>query len=441
MKSARIDVILKPIQTFFRNESIAGALLFFFAAAALVWANSPWKDIYFQIWEHHFSIRFADFEVSKSLHHWINDGLMAIFFFVVGLELKREIIGGELSTFKKAALPIGAAVGGMLVPALIYALFNHGTPAAKGWGVPMATDIAFALGVLVLLGKRVPSSIKIFLTALAIADDLGAVTTIALFYTSDISFANLAVGAFFLAALIIANVLGVRSTRFYAVVGVGGLWLAFLLSGVHATIAGVLGAFAIPARTLIDEADFTNTLKKYTARFEKAPANKVSLVTPEQLHIIQAIKLTSEDAETPLQRIEHALHPWVSFLIVPLFAFANAGIELSANLFTSLSPVTTGIVLGLVLGKFIGISGFSFLLVKAKVAELPAGFTWHHIIGVSIVAGMGFTMSLFISSLAFGENGMLVHAKLGVIVASVLAAAIGYAYLYVLGKRSSSPRE
>lgn len=438
MKSARIDVILKPIQTFFRNESIAGALLFFCAAAALMWANSPWKEVYFHIWEYPFAIRFADFEVSKSLHHWINDGLMAVFFFVVGLELKREIIGGELSTFKKAALPVAAALGGMAIPALIYAFFNHDTPAAKGWGIPMATDIAFALGVLVLLGKRVPASLKIFLTALAIADDLGAVTTIALFYTSDISFANLAVGAFFLATLIIANVLGVRSTHFYAVVGIGGLWLAFLLSGVHATIAGVLGAFAIPARTLINEADFTDTLKKYTERFEKAPANKISLVTPEQLHIIQAIKLTSEDAETPLQRIEHALHPWVSFLIVPLFAFANAGLELSADLFASFNPVTTGIVLGLVVGKFIGITGFSFLFVKLKVAELPAGLTWHHVIGVSIVAGMGFTMSLFIASLAFGENGMLVHAKLGIIIASVLAAAAGYTYLRFLGSKSNT---
>jgi NhaA family Na+:H+ antiporter len=431
MQRVNIDVLLKPIQTFFRNERITGALLFLSAIVALTWANSPWKESYFLLWENSFTIRFADFEVSKTLHHWINDGLMSIFFFVVGLELKREIIGGELSSFKKAVLPLGAALGGMLMPALIYFAFNHGTAAVKGWGIPMATDIAFALGVLHLLGKRVPVTLKIFLTALAIADDLGAVLTIAFFYTSDISFINLAIGAAFLTTLIIANYLGVRNTQFYAILGIGGLWLAFLLSGVHATVAGVLGAFAIPARSIIDESNFVKTLKKYTARFEAAPANKVSLVTPEQLHIIQAIKLTSEDAETPLQRIEHALHPWVSFVIVPIFALSNAGIELSRDIFSSFSdPVTLGVLFGLVFGKFIGISGVSLLLIRLKLALAPTGFRTKHILGVGVLSGMGFTMSLFITALAFGDNGSLVKAKLGVLFASLISAILGFAILF-----------
>jgi len=435
MTTARINALLKPLQTFFRNESITGILLFLCMAVAMVWANSPWKESYFHIWENNFTIRFADFEVSKTLHHWINDGLMSVFFFLVGLELKREIIGGELSSFKKAVLPLGAAVGGMLVPALIYFAFNHGNESVKGWGIPMATDIAFALGVLLLLGKRVPVSIKLFLTALAIADDLGAVLTIALFYTSDISFINLGIGAAFLAALIVANFLGVRNSHFYALVGIGGVWLAFLLSGVHATIAGVLAAFAIPARTLIDETDFVRTMRRYTDKFEKAPSNKIPLVTPEQLHIIQAIKLTSAGAETPLQRIEHALHPWVSFIIIPVFALSNAGVELSGEIFSSMfNPVTIGVVLGLVIGKFVGVAGFSFLLVKLNIAVLPGGLNWKHILGVSLLAGMGFTMSLFISALAFGDNGMLLQAKLGILIASIISALLGFAVFYFLGR-------
>jgi len=442
MKESKIDILLKPINSVLKNEIVAGALLFMCAVIAMIWANSPLKESYYHLWETHFSIRFGNFEVSKTLHYWINDGLMSIFFFVVGLELKREIIGGELSTFKKAALPIGAAIGGMVVPALIFIGLNPHGSASSGWGIPMATDIAFALGVLIVLGKRVPVSTKLFLTALAITDDLGAVLVIAFFYTSDISFMNLAIGGGFMATLIAANYLGVRNTLFYGIVGIGGLWLAFLLSGVHATIAGVLAAFAIPARTKIDELGFIKKLKGYTEWFEKVDPNDSTLITNKQLHIIQEIKTASIHAETPLQRLEQAMHPLVAFIVVPLFALANAGIELSGETFSSLlHPVTIGVALGLVLGKFVGVAGFSFLLVKTKIAVLPSGVNWRHICGVALLAGIGFTMSLFISELAFTDPAIILQAKLGIIIASVTAATLGFVVLLMMGSKQTSSAE
>ena len=438
MKESKIDILLKPINSILKNKIVAGALLFMCAVIAMIWANSSLKESYFHLWETHFTIRFGNFEVSKTLHYWINDGLMSIFFFVVGLELKREIIGGELSTVKKAVLPIGAAIGGMLVPSLIFIGLNPYSPASSGWGIPMATDIAFALGVLILLGKRIPVSIKLFLTALAITDDLGAVLVIAFFYTSDISFMNLAIGGGFMATLIAANYLGVRNTLFYGIVGIGGLWLAFLLSGVHATIAGVLAAFTIPARTKIGELGFLKKLKGYTEWFEKADSTDSTLITNKQLHIIQEIKTVSIHAETPLQRLEQAMHPLVAFIVVPVFALANAGIELSGETFSSLlHPVTIGVVLGLVLGKFVGVAGFSFLLVKTKIAVLPRGVNWTHICGVALLAGIGFTMSLFISELAFTDPTMILHAKLGIMIASVIAATLGFVLLMMGSKQNS----
>ena len=439
MKESKIDILLKPINSFLKNEIVAGALLFLCAVIAMIWANSPLKESYHHLWETHFTIRFGNFEVSKTLHYWINDGLMSVFFFVVGLELKREIIGGELSTLKKAALPIGAALGGMLVPALIFIGLNPSSPASSGWGIPMATDIAFALGVLIVLGKRVPVSIKLFLTALAIIDDLGAVLVIAFFYTSDISFMNLATGGGFMVTLIVANYLGVRNTLFYGLIGIGGVWLSFLLSGVHPTIAGVLLAFTIPARTKIDELGFIKKLKGYTEWFEKSDRNDSRLITTKQLHIIHEIKTASMYAETPLQRLEQAMHPLVAFIVVPLFALANAGIELSGETFSSLlHPVTIGVVLGLVLGKFVGVVGFSFLLVKTKIAVLPRGVNWTQICGVAFLAGIGFTMSLFISELAFTDPAIILHAKLGIMIASVIAATLGFVVLFRMGSKQDS---
>lgn len=268
MKFEKIDTLLKPFNRFIHRESTAGIFLLVCSIVALALANSPWSDAYHHLWEYEFSIGFAGHTVSNTLHHWISDGLMAMFFFVVGLELKREIMGGELSSPRNAILPLAAAVGGMVVPALVYAFFNNGKPSISGWGIPMATDIAFALGVLSLLGNRVPLSVKIFLTALAIADDLGAVLVIAIFYTSEISTVNLITGTVFMFVLLAANYLGVRSTLFYGIVGIGGLWLAFLMSGVHATVAGVLAALTIPARTKIDEIGFARRLRLYVTQFE-----------------------------------------------------------------------------------------------------------------------------------------------------------------------------
>lgn len=425
-----IDRILRPLRTFGKNESNAGFLLFFMAVVALILANSPWKETYFAFWETHFSITFGSFTLDESLHHWINDGLMAVFFFVVGLEIKREVLAGELSSIKQSILPIGAALGGMMVPALFYLLFTDGTRAAGGWGIPMATDIAFSLGLLSLVSKRVPLSVKIFLTALAIVDDLGAVLVIAFFYTSNISFDNLLIGAGFLLALLAANRAGVRSTTFYALLGIGGLWLAFLLSGIHATIAGVLAAFAIPGRAKINEEQFMLRMRALMGRFEASEPNGNPFLTGEQQHLIERMKLANMNAETPLQKLEHTLHPLISFVIMPLFALANAGVEITGDFWTIiLSPVSMGVMVGLVVGKFVGIAGVCRLLVWLKIAQLPQGARWQHIYGVALLAGIGFTMSLFITELALTTPLDRLEAKLGILVSSVIAGGLGLIYL------------
>lgn len=387
-------------------------------------------DHYHHLWEYEFSIGFAGHVVTKSLHHWINDGLMAMFFFVVGLELKREIMGGELSTPRKAILPIAAALGGMVVPALIFVAFNHDAPASNGWGIPMATDIAFALGILSLLGNRVPVSLKVFLTALAIADDLGAVLVIAFFYTSNISIESLGTGIVFIAILTAANFLGVRNTIFYGIVGIGGLWLAFLMSGVHATIAGVLAALTIPARTKIDEIGFANRLRQYTREFEAIPPNDVTLLEPEQMHVVDKIKRLTLAADTPLQRLEHALYPIVSFLVMPIFALANAGINLSNMSFSDLlHPISVGAFTGLLIGKFIGVFGATWLFVRMKWAALPDDIDFKMLTGLGFLAGIGFTMSLFITNLAYLNGENIIYAKMGVLCASIVGGLIGYSIL------------
>ena len=354
---------------------------------------------------------------------------MALFFFVIGLELKREFMAGELSDIRKASLPMAAALGGMLVPAIIYFGINHGNAASAGWGIPMATDIAFALGILSLAGKRIPTSVKVFLSALAVADDLGAVLVIAFFYTAHIAILPLIIGFLFLLVLFIGNLLGIRNTTFYLIAGLC-VWLGFLSSGVHATIAGVLVAIMIPARTKVDEQEYTSKLKKYTAEFEQAIPQAGALTTSQQHHTIEHIAQLSLDATTPLQKIEHALHPWVAFLVMPLFALANAGIDVSSNFFSSFSnPVSVGIILGLVVGKFLGILSFSWLMIRLKWSTLPDRSGWQHIIGVALLAGVGFTMSLFIAELAFDDAATIVQAKSGIIVASLVAGIAGFLWL------------
>ena len=421
------------------DESTAGIVLLISAVIAMIWANSAWSDSYHHLWEYKISIQAGEYGISKTLHEWINDGLMAMFFFVIGLELKREIMAGELSDMGKAMLPLIAAFGGMLLPALIYFLFNPVGPESNGWGIPMATDIAFALGIMSLLGNRVPLSLKIFLTALAIADDIGAVLVIAFFYTSNISMISLGVGGLFLILLLAANYIGVRSTLFYGLVGIAGVWLAFLMSGVHATIAGVLAAFAIPARTKIDEEKFIQVLEDQLLQFHAIPPNDVTLLEPAQYKVIEKINRLTKAAGTPLQKLEYKLHPWVSYLVMPLFAFSNSGITLHSGFLNDIlsSSITVGVLLGLVAGKFIGVLIFCWVAVKTKVAALPHGVTWKQVIGVALLAGIGFTMSLFVTTLAFKDAQLVTDAKLGIFIASIISGAVGY---FVLKKASTIPK-
>lgn len=425
MSKTPIEKFLNPFHKFIHQEYTGGIVLFISVVIALVWANSSWSDSYHHLWETKFSINFAGNTLNHPLHIWINDGLMALFFFVIGLELKREFMVGELSTPKKAALPMVAALGGMIVPALIYLFINWNEPTQKGWGIPMATDIAFALALLSVAGKRIPLSVKVFLSALAVADDLGAVLVIAFFYTAHISFIPLMIGGGCLLLLALGNYLGVRSMAFYLILGIV-VWIGFLFSGVHATIAGVLVAFMIPARTKIDEKEYVRKTRNYLDEFEHVIPLKGDLTTEEQHEIIQQIKGLCKDAETPLQKLENNLHPWVSFVIMPLFALANAGMIINSDFFASLiNPVSTGVLIGLMIGKFVGVFLFTWLMIRFKIAELPEQANWMHITGVSVLAGVGFTMSLFVTGLAFNDPTFIDQSKYGILSASLLCGIIG----------------
>jgi NhaA family Na+:H+ antiporter len=366
-----------------------------------------------------------------SIHHWINDGLMAIFFFVVGLELKREFIGGELSSPRKALLPIVAAIGGMVVPAGIYLLFNSSPEVHSGWGIPMATDIAFALGVLYLLGDRIPLSLKVFLTALAIVDDLGAVVVIAFFYTSDISAVSLAIGLAFVLAMYIGNRMGVRSILFYAIFGIGGVWTAFLLSGVHATIAAVIAAFTIPANVKVRESLYIARVQDRLNRFRELDENnKIPTLTSDQMNILEDIKRDTNWAIPPLQQLEYAMHPFVTFLILPIFALANAGVSLDLDMDQLFSTnVAIGVALGLLVGKVVGVVGFTLLFAKLGIAQFPTGMNFKSLLGLGLLAAIGFTMSLFITSLAFTHPVYIVQAKIGIFGASIVGGVLGFFFL------------
>jgi NhaA family Na+:H+ antiporter len=426
-----MERVMRPFQEFIRLEASGGILLLLCTLIALIWANSPWSEAYFSLWQTKLKIGIGSFVIDKPLILWINDGLMAMFFFVIGLEIKRELLVGELASLRQATLPIVAALGGMLVPALLYISLNFRGAEASGWGIPMATDIAFVLGVLALLGKRVPIALKVFITSIAIVDDIGAVLVIAFFYTSEIYWSNLIVGALFLLALIAANRMGVRHPLVYAVLGVGGLWLAFLMSGVHATIAGVLSAMTIPASSRIGREEFLEKTRYLIERVESAGANEENiLVNKEQQKTMEALEKTSKLRQTPLQRLEHLLHPWVTFLVMPLFALANAGVSIGGGIVeTFRSPLTLGIVLGLVLGKQIGITLFSWIAVRTNLATLPSGVNWQQIYGVGWLAGIGFTMSLFIAGLAFEDSTLVDKAKLGILAGSLISGIGGWIIL------------
>ncbi len=434
--SPRIKRFAQPFQEFTRAEASGGIVLLACTAIALLWANSPWSESYFSLWHTNITLGVGSFAISESLLHWVNDGLMAIFFFVVGLEIKREILVGELATPRQAALPIAAALGGMVGPALIFFALTAGTPDVSGWAIPMATDIAFALGILALLGDRVPTTLKVFLAAAAIVDDLAAVLIIALFYTSGISMTALLVAGVFLAILIGANLLGIRRTSVYVLLGIG-LWVAVFESGIHATIAGVLLAMTIPARVRIDADRFVGWVSDALDEFKLALALGGPESSPRKHAAVRSIELATVDAEPPLLRLEHALVYWVAFLIMPIFALANAGVDLRSGLGAALtSRVGLGIALGLVLGKGIGISLFTWIVTRFGISALPSGVTWLQIIGLSLIAGIGFTMSLFIAGLAFGEGPMLNVAKAGILMGSLVAGTIGYMIL----RAATSPR-
>ncbi|ATP58213.1 Na+/H+ antiporter NhaA [Pedobacter ginsengisoli] len=434
IQKSPIDKLVAPVSRFIHLEYTSGIVLLISVIIAIIWANSPYHDFYEHLWHINFSIGFDDFILSHPLHIWINDGLMAIFFFVIGLELKREFMEGELSSASKAALPMSAALGGMIVPALIYFYLNKGTDASHGWGIPMATDIAFALALLSMASKHIPTSVKVFLSALAVADDLGAVLVIAFFYTEQIHFLQLIIAGSFLAVLIIGNLMGIRNSAFYLIIGFG-VWVGFLLSGVHATIAGVLVAFTIPAVTKIDEQIYSDNLRKLSYDFEEDIPEKGALITDKQNKTIQKVRILSMAAETPLQTIEHSLHPWVAFGIMPLFALSNAGIVIGSDFFsTIINPVSIGVTGGLLIGKFVGILLFCWIMITLKLAKLPEQATWKHIIGVALLAGIGFTMSLFISGLAFKNPTFIDQAKYGILLASVIAGILGTIVLKKVSK-------
>lgn len=426
----KLSRLLQPFEDFFKRQASGGLVLMAATLVALVLANSPVSQSYFNFWETELTIGFEGFGLAKSIHHWINDGLMAVFFFVVGLEIKRELLAGELASARKAALPIAAALGGMLIPALIFLLFDPSGPESEGWGIPMATDIAFALGIIALLGERIPRSLAIFLTALAIVDDLGAVLVIALFYTGDVATTPLVVAGGFLALLAIGSRMGLQSPNFYALVGLG-MWVAMLKSGIHASIAGVIIGATIPVKPRHSEQEFLEKSAKLIERFKNLEAVPGPFHQEERLGTLLALEHVCHDAMSPLQRMEHEMNRWVIFGVMPVFALANAGISLGwTELLDSLShPVTQGVAFGLLLGKPLGILAFSWLAVRLRLADLPERVSWKQILGVGVLGGIGFTMSLFITNLAFRQSNLIADAKVGIFAASLLAGIIGYLLL------------
>jgi len=439
LKQAPVDkYVINPLKSF--NSVMGGIVLLAATIIAVVLANSPWSDWFLGLWKNRISLRFNDLVfLDYDLHHWINDGLISVFFFVLGLELKREMVDGQLSGFKNAILPIIVGISGMVFPALIFYFFNSSdAEAIGGWGIPMACDIAFVLGILYLLGDKVPVSVKIFFTAFGIVDDIGAVLIIALVYTNEISYISLIVGLIFFVLLIIANKFGVRSTLFYGIVGILGVWLPFLLSGVHATIAAVLVAFTIPATTKISEAGFLKKIKKYSSNLDETKSLDGPTLTDDQLHIIGKMKSMTKHAMPPLQRLEHGLHPIVSFVVMPIFALANAGVIFNIkfeDLFSN--NIFFGIATGLIVGKFLGIFGVTFLLLKLKLVKLPKKMTVNHLFGISILSGIGFTMCLFITTLAYDKPEQVTQAKIAIFFASIIAGIAGYILLSINAKKEA----
>jgi len=426
------STVSRVFERFVHSEASGSVVLLLCTVAALAWANSSAAPAYEALLHTKIGVSWGEAKFAMSLQHWVNDALMAVFFFVVGLEIKRELVVGHLSSLQRAILPGMAAVGGMVVPAALYAWLNAGGEGAAGWGVPMATDIAFALGVLALFGSRVPVGLKVFLTALAIADDLGAVLVIALFYTAQIRWSALALAAVFLALLFLANVARIRRPEPYVLLAIG-VWVGVLLSGVHATVAGILVAMLVPVRARRDPGEFLATAQERVAELRDAGLTRDSMLARRsQLDAIIDLHEAAGDMRPAGLTLEESLHPVVAFLILPLFALWNAGVALGGG-FADIadSRISLGILVGLVVGKQLGITLFAWIAVRAGWAALPAEVTWAQIYGGACLAGIGFTMSLFVSELAFGYDGLLGEAKLGVLLASLIAATWGFLVLQV----------
>jgi NhaA family Na+:H+ antiporter len=438
--------ILTPFEHFLHRTTAGSIVLVATTAATLLAASFFDMSAMHEALETPFSIARPEHALRLTAHEWINDGLMTLFFLVVGLELKREILVGELASPRQAVLPVVAAVGGMVVPALLYLCLNAGGRGAAGWGVPMATDIAFAVGILVMLSWRVPRNLIVFLTALAIADDLGAVLVIAFFYTAKIDATMLGASAGIFALQILLNRAGVRRPWPYVTAGIV-LWSTLHASGLHATLAGIFTALAIPARPAVPPARFVARLDELraalTADLRDANTSDDPLGNRRMAAIAEALESSAVAVQSPLQRIEHRLAPWVTFGVIPLFAFSNAGIDLSAVAWSEAleSRVTLGVALGLVLGKFSGISLFCWIAVRARLAQLPTGVSWPQLLGAAWLAGIGFTMSLFVSQLAFKDASLVEQARLGILVASAISAVVGASWLIAWGRRAPAPLE
>lgn len=423
--------ISTPFEHFIHSQTTTGLVLMFMTILALALANSPFYDVYNHFFHTNIDFNVGDWKLSHSLHHWINDGLMATFFFMVGLEIKREILVGELSNFKIAILPILSAIGGMVLPALIYLIINYGKEGVNGWGIPMATDIAFAISALVLLGKRVSPALVTFLVALAIVDDLGAVLVIAIFYTQQIAFLPLSLSLLLFIVLIIFNRFGIHAILPYFIVGLL-MWFFMLESGVHATIAGVIAAITIPSKPKLTPMSFTNHTRNLLDEYDNYPISTDMTMHENQKAILLNVKDTIDSVSTPSARLEHDLHLPVSLLVIPFFALANAGISINFSSAgdTLLQPVSLGIIFGLLFGKILGIFGVAWIAIKLGIAKLPQASTMSQIFGVAALGGIGFTMSIFVADLAFlGNDVFIFQAKIAILTASIFSGLFGYIWL------------
>ena len=428
-----------PAQQFIHTEVIGGIVLLLAAVVALIWANSPLDEAYFDLLATELSIDASIFHIEDDLHGWINEGLMTFFFFVVGLEIKREMTRGELAGFQKAMLPVTAALGGMIVPALVFIALNAGGEGERGWGIPMATDIAFALGVLALIGRRIPSQLRVFLLALAIADDIGAITVIAVFYTSDLSIEALLIAGGLLAFIHGMSRAGVRDVSVYLLFGAFA-WAAMFESGVSPTIAGVALGLMTPANPYYSTSRFEESMEDLFAKYRDAQAREDEQAAQQLLGHMEAL---AEGTESPLERLQRLLLPMTSFIVVPVFALANAGVVISGDSVSDAlsSEISQGVAFGLLFGKPLGIFLATWIAVRAGITSLPRSMGWWHVLGVGLLGGIGFTVALFVNELAFEEEILIRDGKMGIIAGSLISAIIGYVMLVLVTRKPTGSPE